>query len=50
MKYLTGNTILIILTFQYLAIALLYAVEGNWAKVTYFIGAFILSIGVLCMK
>ena len=45
-----GNLLLKILMCEYGVIALVYGIQGNWAKMTYFIGAVILSLGVLWMK
>jgi hypothetical protein len=39
-----------ILIVEYIVIALAYAFQNDWARVTYFIGAIILSFGVLFMK
>ena len=50
MKYLTGNGLIIFLIIEYIIIALVYSLEQNWAKATYFIGATIISLGVLWMK
>jgi hypothetical protein len=45
-----GNLLLKVLMVEYAVIALVYAWQGNWAKMTYFIGAVIISIGVLWMR
>ena len=45
-----GSTFLKILIAEYCVIAIAFACQGNWAKMTYFVGAIILSIGVLWMK
>jgi hypothetical protein len=45
-----GATFLKILMIEYLIIACAYAYQRDWARVTYFVGAIILSAGVLCMK
>lgn len=45
-----GNLLLKVLMLEYGIIALVYAWQGNYAKMTYFIGAVIISAGVLWMK
>jgi len=50
MKYLDGDLFLIMLLVQYIIIAVLYGVNDNWGKCLYFVGASILSVGVLMMK
>jgi len=44
------NVLLKVFVFEYIAIALAYAFTKDWARLTYFIGAAILSVGVLWMK
>ena len=44
-----GNTLLKILVVEYIIIAVAYIVGGNYPKAVYFIGAVILSLGVLWM-
>ena len=39
-----------LLMVEYAIIALAYGWQGDWARVAYFIGAIILSFGVLTMK
>jgi len=39
-----------LLIIEYVVIAGAYAVQRDWSKVIYFVGAIILSIGVLKMK
>ena len=50
MKYLDGNSLIIVLIIEYAIIAIAYGFAHNWAKVTYFVGAIIISLGVLWMK
>lgn len=50
MKFLSGNGLIILLIIEYIIIAVIYGFEGNWAKATYFLGATIISLGVLWMK
>lgn len=50
MKFLDGNGLMILLSVEYLLIAAVYGYECNWAKATYFLGATIISLGVLWMK
>ena len=45
-----GATFVKILIVEYMVIALAYVTQGDWARVAYFIGAIILSFGVLFMK
>lgn len=45
-----GHNLLKLLIVEYVVIALAFALHKNWAKMTYFIGATILSLGVLWMK
>ena len=45
-----GNLLLKVFITEYIIVALVFAWEGSWAKVTYFIGATILSLGVLWMR
>ena len=45
-----GNLLLKILMVEYGVIALAYGLQGNWAKMTYFIGAVVISLGVLWMR
>jgi len=45
-----GNTFVKCLMIAYFIISLAYAKEGDWARVKYFVGALILSWGVLDMK
>jgi len=50
MKLLTGNNLIILLMIEYTLVAIAYGFDGNWPKVLYFVGATILSLGVLWMK
>lgn len=50
MKYLDGNGLIILLIIEYIIIAVVYGFEQNWGKATYFLGAAIISFGVLWMK
>ena len=50
MKYLSGNALIILLIVEYIIIAAVYGFEQNWGKFTYFVGATIISFGVLWMK
>ena len=45
-----GDTFVKILIIEYACIALAYGWQKDWARVAYFIGAIILSVGVLNMK
>ena len=45
-----GPTFIKILMLEYAVIAIAYACQRDWARVTYFVGAIILSFGVLFMK
>ena len=45
-----GDTFVKILIGAYAVIALAYGVQKDYARVLYFVGAIILSIGVLNMK
>lgn len=45
-----GDTFVKILMAEYAIIAAAYAWQRDWARVTYFIGAIVLSVGVLNMK
>jgi len=49
-KFLEGDMLLIILLVQYILIGIVYGLNDNWGKCLYFVGASILSIGVLIMK
>jgi uncharacterized membrane protein len=50
MKFLTGNGLIILLILQYAAIATVFAWQKNWGKAIYFVGAVIISVGVLWME
>jgi len=45
-----GNWLLRFLIIEYGIIAIVYLWAGDWARAMYFIGAIILSLGVLWMK
>ena len=45
-----GDTFVKILIAEYTIIAIAYGFQRDWARVLYFIGAIILSVGVLNMK
>ena len=45
-----GDTFVKILIIEYIIIAIAYAFQKDWARVLYFVGAIILSLGVLGMK
>ena len=45
-----GDTFVMILIVEYFIIAIAYAWQKDWARVAYFVGAIILSVGVLNMK
>ena len=45
-----GNWLLKFLIVEYGIIAMAYLWTGDWARAMYFIGAIILSLGVLCME
>jgi len=45
-----GDTFVKILIVEYALITLAYVWQKDWARVAYFIGAIILSVGVLNMK
>ncbi len=47
---MVGDTFVKILIAEYLVIATAYAYQRDWARVLYFIGAIVLSVGVLGMK
>ena len=42
-----GNKLLKLLVIEYMVIAIAFAFQKDWGKVVYFIGAVVLSIGVL---
>ena len=42
-----GNFFLKILIAEYIVIAIAFLIQGNMAKAIYFVGAIILSVGVL---
>lgn len=42
-----GNLLLKVLIAEYILIAIAFGIQGNWAKSLYFMGAVILSLGVL---
>lgn len=50
MKFLSGNSLIILLIIEYIIIAGVYGYEQNWGKAIYFVGATIISFGVLWMK
>jgi hypothetical protein len=45
-----GAAFVKVLIVEYLAIAIAYGCQGDWARVAYFTGAIILSFGVLYMR
>lgn len=45
-----GDVFVKILIAEYTIISLAYAWQRDWARVAYFVGAIILSVGVLNMK
>jgi hypothetical protein len=45
-----GNNLLKFLIAEYLVIMIAFAVNRDWARSTYFLGAAIISIAVLFMK
>jgi len=45
-----GDLFVKVLIVEYLIITIAYLIQGNFAKVLYFVGAIILSLGVLMMK
>lgn len=45
-----GPFLIKFLMIQYVGIAIAFGVQGDWARVEYFIGALILSHGILMMK
>lgn len=45
-----GVTFLKILIAEYIVIAIAFGWQGDWARVLYFVGAIILSLGVLWMR
>jgi len=45
-----GDLFVKILMLEYAIIAIAYACGRDWARVLYFVGAIILSVGVLNMK
>jgi hypothetical protein len=45
-----GNKLLLILIFQFLVLSIVYAIQGDWPKAMYFIGATALNLGVLGMQ
>lgn len=47
---MTGDTLLKILLTEYIVIMVAYLFQRNWAKAIYFLGAAIISTGVLWMK
>lgn len=47
MQRIMGNILLKILIAEYIVIAIAYFVSGNFAKGIYFVGAVVLSVGVL---
>ena len=50
MKYLYGDTLMWILLVEYILIAVAFGIDGNYPKVLYFVGAGILTLGVLWMS
>ena len=47
---MTGNNLMIGLSCFYVVLAGVFAYEGQWAKCSYWIGAFIITTSVLAMK
>lgn len=45
-----GETLIIILIVEYAIIAAAFGIQSDWARVLYYIGAIIISLGVLWMK
>ena len=45
-----GNKFVVLLICEYIIITIAYIFQKDWARVAYFIGATILSLGVLWMK
>ena len=45
-----GDLFVKILIIEYAGIAIAYACQKDWARVCYFVGAIILSVGVLRMR
>lgn len=45
-----GDTFVKILIVEYAIISIAYAWQKDWARVCYFVGAIVLSVGVLNMK
>jgi hypothetical protein len=45
-----GQLLLKLFIGQYIIISIVFAMQGDWGKVMYFVGATILSIGVLMMR
>lgn len=47
---INGDALMQGLVVVYVLVAILYATEGNWPKMTYWIGAAIITSSVLAMK
>ncbi len=47
---MTGNTLMQALVVVYVVVAVVFGLEQNWAKCTYWIGAAIITTSVLWMK
>jgi len=45
-----GQWLLKVFIGQYIIISIVFVIEGDWGRVMYFVGATVLSIGVMIMK
>ena len=45
-----GQFLLKVFIGQYIIISIVFATQGDWGRVMYFVGATVLTIGVLVMK